>query len=241
MSLLRKVDERFSIVNSLMWAAKTTKPAMEVVYRELFLRDLSRLGLEDLYYPVGSAANHSLLYLIARSFIELPIRNALEMGAGQSSILLSQLNERLKKEATITTVEHDPLWAERIQSQVTHRVNVAPLVPKSINGHNIYHYGGEYFDPAVLYDFVLVDGPPAHGKEDMALNRLGALELFRKNLAENFVIIVDDAERRGEDMLVGAIRQQLKGDGRDFKEAAIMAAKQQHIFAAGRFLGAVFF
>src|SRR5690348_10090169 len=107
MSLLRKVDERFSSVNSLMWAAKTTKPAMEVVYRELFLRDLSRLGLEDLYYPVGSAANHSLLYLIARSFIELPIRNALEMGAGQSSILLSQLNERLKKEATITTVEHD--------------------------------------------------------------------------------------------------------------------------------------
>jgi hypothetical protein len=241
MSLLRKVDERFSLVNSLMWAASTTKPAMEVVYRELFLRDLAKLGLEDLYYPVGSAANHSLLYLIARSFMELPVRNVLEMGAGQSSILLNQLNERLKKEANITTVEHDPLWADRIRGQVKHRVNVAALVEKSIDGHRIHHYGDGYFDPSVLYDFVLVDGPPAHGKEEMALNRLGALELLNKNLAESFVLIVDDAERRGEEMLIGLIRKKLRSDGRDFKEAAIMAAKQQHVFAAGRFLGAAFF
>lgn len=241
MGLLRKVDERFSIVNSLMWAANSTKPAMEVVYRELFLRDLARLGLEDLYYPVGSAANHSLMYLIARSFIELPVSNVLEMGAGQSSILLSQLNDCLKRDAKITTVEHDPLWADRIQRQVRHHVNTAPLVPKSIAGHNIRHYGGEYFDPSTLYDFVLVDGPPAHGKQEMALNRLGALELLEKNLAPSFVLIVDDAERRGEEMLVGLIRKRLREDGRDFKEAAIMAAKQQHVFAAGQFVSAVFF
>lgn len=241
MSLLRKVDERFSIVNSLMWAANSTKPAMEMVYRELFLRDLARLGLEDLYYPVGSAANHSLLYLIARTFIEMPVSHVLEMGAGQSSILLSQLNDCLKREAKITTVEHDPHWAERVQRQVKHPVQVAPLVDKTIAGHGIRHYGGAYFDPSVLYDFVLVDGPPAHGKEEMALNRLGAIELVQKNLAPDFVLIVDDAERRGEDMLVGLIRDKLRENGREFKEAAIMAAKQQHVFAAGQFVSAVFF
>ena len=100
MSLLQKVHERFNIVNSLMWSATTTRPSMEVVYRELFLRDLARLGLDDLYYPVGWAANHSLMYLIARCFIELPVVNVLELGGGQSSILLSQLNDRLKREAT---------------------------------------------------------------------------------------------------------------------------------------------
>ena len=241
MSLWQKVDERFRIANSLMWAADSTRPAMEIVYRELFLRDLSRLGLEDLYYPVGSAANHSLLYLITRCFTELPVSRVLEMGAGQSSILMSQLNDRLQREAVITTVEHDPQWAARIQGQVKHRVEIAALVPKTIDGHSISHYGGEYFDSSALYDFVLVDGPPAHGNKDMALNRIGAVELLEKNLAESFVIVVDDAERRGEDVLVELIRRKLRKDSRDFKETAIMAAKQQHVFAAGHCSGAVFF
>jgi hypothetical protein len=241
MSLLQKFHERFDIVNSLMWSASTTKPSMEVIYRELFLRDLAKLGLNDLYYPVGWAANHSLLYLIARCFTELPVANVLELGAGQSSILLSQLNDRLKREAVITTVEHDVQWANKIQSQVNHRVTVATLEPKVIEGHPIHHYGGAYFDPSALYDFVLVDGPPANGSKDLVLNRLGAVELIAKNLDKNFVILVDDAERRGEDMLVGLIRRKLREGGRDFKETAIMAAKQQHVFAAGLCSGAVFF
>lgn len=241
MSLWGMVDERFRVLNSLMWAANSTRPTMEIVYRELFLRDLSRLGLEDRYYPVGSAANHSLLYLITRCFTELPVSHVVEMGAGQSSILISQLNDRLKKNAVITTVEHDPQWAARIQGQVKHRVETAALVPKTVDGHRISHYGGEYFDSSALYDFVLVDGPPAHGSKEMALNRIGAVELLEKNLAESFVIIVDDAERRGEDMLVDLIRRKLRKDGREFKDTAIMAAKQQHVFAAGLCSGAVFF
>jgi hypothetical protein len=214
---------------------------MEIVYRELFLRDLSRLGLEDRYYPVGSAANHSLLYLITRCFMELPVSRVLEMGAGQSSILMSQLKDRLKKETAITTVEHDPQWAVRVESQVSHRVEIAALVPKTIEGYSISHYGGQYFDPSALYDFVLVDGPPAHGHKDMALNRIGAVELLEKNLAGSFVIIVDDAERRGEDVLVDLIRRKLRSKDRDFRETAIMAAKRQHVFAAGDCSGAVFF
>jgi len=240
MSLLQKVNERFHIVNSLMWSANSTRPAMEIVYRELFLRDLAKLGLEDRYYPVGWAANHGLLYLVARCFTELPVTHVLELGAGQSSILLSQLNDRLKRQATISTVEHDKQWADRIQSQVSHRVTVTDLVPKTIEGHTIRHYGGAYFDASVRYDFVLVDGPPAN-KGDDALNRLGAVELVANNLAESFVLIVDDAERRGEDMLIGSIRRKLQKNGRDFKEAAIMAAKRQHIFAAGSCSSAVFF
>lgn len=240
MSLLQKVHERFNIVNSLMWAASTTKPSMEVVYRELFLRDLARLGLDDLYYPVGWAANHSLMYLIARCFIELPVVNVLELGAGQSSILLSQLNDRLKRDATIMTVEHDPQWADRIQRQVKHRVVVTSLVSKTVDSHRIQHYE-EYLDPSAHYDFVLIDGPPANRNNETAFNRLGAVEVLAKNLAESFVLIVDDAERHGEDMLVELIRRKLRTDGREFRETAIMAAKQQHVFATGSCSNAGFF
>lgn len=239
MSLLQKVNERLHIVNSLMWSANSTRPSMEIVYRELFLRDLAKLGLEDRYYPVGWAANHSLLYLITRCFAELPVRQVLELGAGQSSILLSQLNDRLKRGAVITTVEHDRLWADRIQSQVSHRVLVTDLVPKTIEGHRIQHYGDTYFDASVRYDFVLVDGPPAN-RNDLALNRLGVIEVMG-NLAEDFVIIVDDVQRYGESALVNLLRQKFQREGREFKEAAIMASRQQHIFAAGSCSSAAFF
>jgi hypothetical protein len=82
----------------------------------------------------------------------------------------------------------------------------------------INFYGGTYFDSSILYDFVLVDGPP---------------ELIENNLADNFVAIVDDAERRGEAALVNLIRRKLQESKRDFRETAIMAAKQQAVFCCG--------
>ena len=213
---------------------------MESVYRDLFIRDITRLELNDVYYPVGGAANHSLLYLITRCFLELPILNAIEMGAGQSSVLLGQLNERLKKNANITTIEHDARWAESIQTKVNHKVITAALVSKSVSGHVIDHYGGTYFDSSVLYDFVLVDGPPARDRRTV-FNRLGAIELIENSLADSSVVIIDDAERPGEAALVKLIRQQLRKSGRSFTEAAIMAAKQQHIFVMGTFSTAAYF
>jgi predicted O-methyltransferase YrrM len=223
-----------------MWQAHTTSPSMETVYRDLFVRDITKLDLDDSYYPVGSAANHSLLYFITRCFLELPIRNAIEFGAGQSTLLMSQLNDRLKKEATITTVEHDLQWANLVKAKVSHNVITADLVPKTIDGHKISHYGGRYFDPSVLYDFVLIDGPPAYKKE-AAFNRLGALEVIENNLADSFVIVLDDMQREGEQELSNLICRKLKSRGCDFGQVSIRGARPQHAFAAGSFFTAAYF
>ncbi len=59
--------------------------AMEVIYRELFVRELLRLGIEDRFFPVGAAANHGLLYLVLRCYVELPLRRVLDVGAGQTA------------------------------------------------------------------------------------------------------------------------------------------------------------
>lgn len=240
MGLVQKVHNRLDILSSLMWQAHTTRPSMEVVYRDLFVRDITKLGLDDSFYPVGSAANYSLLYFVTRCFLELPIHNAIEFGAGQSSILMSQLNDRLKKEATITTVEHDAQWANIVKTKVNHTVITADLVPKTIDGHKISHYGGRYFDSSVRYDFVLVDGPPAYEKET-TFNRLGAVEVIENNLADSFVIVVDDMQREGEQELSNLIRRILKGRGRDFGEVNVRGTRPQHAFAGGSFFSAAYF
>jgi hypothetical protein len=221
-------------------AVLKTRPAMEAVYRDLFVRDILKLGLEDCYYPVSAAANHSLLYLITRSFLELPIKNVLELGAGQSSILISRLSSKPNKAESIRTVEHDQTWAADIQSKVGHPVHVAPLQAKTVSGNRIRHYSGRYFDPSVLYDFVLIDGPPASSPKT-AMNRIGAIDLVDANLAQDFVLIVDDTERRGEATLTKMIRETLRGKHKDFGESAVVAAKRQHVFASGAYLGAAYF
>lgn len=240
MVVAEKIKAKWIGFNELL-ASAPTRPALEIVYRDLFLRDLKKLGLEDIYYPVNSAANHSLLYLITRCFLEFPIVNGIELGAGQSSILISQLSARLNRTSNIRTVEHDQEWATKIQAQVRHPVHVAQLVPKRIDGHQIKHYDGGYFDPAVRYDFVLIDGPPAYPHNDaIVFSRIGAIELI-DHLADGFVLIVDDAGRRGETLLVKMIREKLKHQRRSFKETPIIAAKQQHVFAAGEYSAAAYF
>lgn len=240
MSLIQKVHSRLDILSGLMWQAHSTRPAMEPVYRDLFVRDIAKLGLDDSYYPVGSAANYSLLYFVTRCFLEFPIRNAIEFGAGQSTILMSQLNDRLKKDATITTVEHDAQWANIVKAKVHHNVITADLVPKTIDGHKISHYGGKYFDASTLYDFVLVDGPPAYEKET-TFNRLGAIEVIENNLADSFVIVLDDMQREGEQELSNLVRRKLKERGCNFGEVSIRGSRPQHAFASGSFFGAAYF
>lgn len=136
-------------------------------------------------YPTGAAANYSLLYLLLRIQTELPVQTTLEIGIGQSTLLLDALG------AVGESVEHDQKWAEVIAGQVTNRtIRVPRLVERHFAGRATMCYD---FSPQEA-DFVIVDGPQGTGR----FSRLGALELLDKSLAEEFIVIFDDAERRGE-------------------------------------------
>jgi hypothetical protein len=109
--------------------------------------------------------------------------------------------------------------------------NIPRFSRRSLKSSGNY-YGGTYFDSSILDDFVLVDSPPARNTAETIFNRLGAIELIEDNLADSFVVIVDDGERR-EAALVNLIRQKLRESKRDCRETAIMAAKQQAVFCCG--------
>src|SRR5579885_2790366 len=141
MSMVAKVVRSAGALGTVLRNTRWLNPAMEIVYRELFLRDLRRLGIEDGFYPIGSAANHGLLYAITRAFAQFPIRSVLELGCGQSTLLLAALNRRLNEPASIRSVEQDPRWAERLRAAVGHEVVTSELVPKTVRGRAIRHYG----------------------------------------------------------------------------------------------------
>jgi hypothetical protein len=176
--------------NRALWAAGEM-PAAELFYQRLFDSAVLRSGLAvPPLYPVGSAANTSLLYILFRLAEEFPGFNGLELGAGQSSLLLDAL-ARAGRLSSITTLEHDADWAARIGQQVAHEVVVAPLRPARVHGVDTEVYA---FAPQRRFDLVVVDGPV--GRPDHS--RWGALALLETHLAEEFVVVFDDAERPGE-------------------------------------------
>jgi len=204
---------------------------MEVIYRDLFVRDLAKLGIEDIFYPTGGAANYSLLYLIVRAYCELPVTSILEVGAGQSTRLLDALNRRFRK-ATIVTLEHDVAWADLLAKSVEHRVIHAPLVCQDISRRQVMFHDLKVLSRAERFDMILVDGPIGTRR----YSRLGLLRIMELHMQQdNFLAIMDDAERPGEMQTLVLCRDWLAKNGVTHVEQELKAAKHQRIFAAGTF------
>jgi hypothetical protein len=75
--------DRLGFIAQLLRQRVLTAPSLEAVYRDLFIRDLAAIGVNDAFYPVGSAANHSLLYLVLRCVRELGIRKVSTSARGR--------------------------------------------------------------------------------------------------------------------------------------------------------------
>ncbi len=208
-------------------------PAREAVYQHLFLRDLARAGLEDIYHPIGAAANHSLLYLVLRTVRELPVRQVMEFGAGQTSLLLDGLARLPGADLQITSIEHDAGWAGRIGGQVGFPIRQAPLTGPG----GFYELDG--MDLPVP-DLVIVDGPPA-GTRATRHARLGAAAALAGLLGREFIVILDDAERAGEALAARHLAAALRRRGLQVTETSVKAAKQQIVLCSPHFRAASMF
>ncbi|MEJ0100918.1 MAG: hypothetical protein WDO12_14920 [Pseudomonadota bacterium] len=209
--------------------------SMEVIYRELFVRELRRLDIEDRFFPVGAAANHGLLYLVLRCYVELPVRRVLDVGAGQTSLLLDALNRKLGK-AEIITLEHDPAWAERVAAQVSHQVMRRDLIKSQVGGHATQMHDTTGLDGP--FQFIIMDAPPGVPR----YSRLGLLHLMQTRMDhKDFAAILDDADRPAERQTMEVCRRWLKAEGLQFRQAQLRAAKRQWLCAGGALQSAAFF
>jgi hypothetical protein len=244
MAIALKITQRLGKLRDIVnWLSRETKinSAVEESYRYLFVRDITRAGIDDVFYPVASAANYSLLYLVWRCVRDLPITSVLELGAGQSTLLLDRARAAFASRFAVRTIEHDAFWAKAVADNVGHRVVHAALAPLVVEQRAITYYDlAQVLDDQQLFDLVIVDGPPSESAATR-YNRSGCAALLERCLAEDFVVIVDDAERDGEAAAVDACRAALHRQGRSFAEATVTAAKRQHVFASDRFRAAAFF
>jgi len=210
------------------------EPALEVIYRDLFLRELALLGEEDRFYPTGGAANYSLLYLILRLGSEFRPASVLDIGAGQSTLLWAMLQRR-GFVGNLLTLENDADWAARIGAQVTHEILVTPLQPMRIGRRTITTYDWATVKQGRSFDVIVCDGPRGTPRD----SRSGILSMI-DGLPRDFALVLDDTERDGEQDTVALVHDRLQAAKHDYAVGVVRAAKTQAVFAGGRFLPATF-
>ncbi|QRM33414.1 class I SAM-dependent methyltransferase [Microvirga sp. VF16] len=217
-----------------------TNPGLEAVYQRIFERDLAQIGVENKFYPVGNAANYGLLYFLLRVARETKLSSVLELGAGQTSLLFDELRRHGLITGSVLTIEHDPIWADYVRARVSHEVRVVTLRHYEDDGLS---YDGYDFDAAQLdatIDLLVVDGPPALTPKQR-YTRHCCLTLLGKLNPAGFIIVIDDAERRGETLLRDRIAQELQSADIAFTRGRVVANKRQSIFASGQFSHVAFY
>lgn len=218
----------------------TTMPMMEPVYQQIVLNDLRLCGIDEHFYPVGSAANYSLFYLILRAVLDLKPQSIVELGGGQSSMLFDALSKAGRLHASIATVEHDQAWANRISALVAHPVVCVGLAERQGPAGKFRGYDFGRLPDNGPIDFLLIDGPPGYPRASRH-SRFGAIDLLSRIDPKKFMIVVDDAERDGESALSKAINATLISMGLEFRRGHIRAAKTQATFCGGDYSRASYY
>jgi len=209
--------------------APTINATNELIYQHIFTKKIESLGLTYRYAPVNAAANNSFLSILLSMVDAFELKNILELGCGQTTLLFDDL--RTKKNFHIDTVENHPLWKDTIQEMVKHEITLCPLTKQDIAGHTANAYTWPEEIKNKKYDLIVIDGPVGGSK----MSRHGALELIPNSLEDEFIMVFDDAERKGEQETIAAARTLLKHKGVTVHEKTVRALKNQHIFFTDKY------
>lgn len=152
-------------------------------------------------FPGGWAVGSSFLCVLYRVLDEFRPVSILEMGFGQSTKMTSSyMKSELNPNASIHyIVEHDEEWANFMKNSVDlkkSKLIILPLIRKEYKKSSAIVYKNfEYKVGTDKYELILIDGP--FGTEGK-FSRVDVLSIVPKCLADDFVIMVDDTERKGE-------------------------------------------
>lgn len=195
-------------------AADSARHASEAVWAQIFNNTISEsLWLKDKTFSPGRwAVGYPYLYVMYRVLNETRPKRILELGLGQSTRMIAQYAAAFQDVEHIV-VEHDPEWVEFFCNDFPIPKNTKvvmlerEMVPyKDAEAVRVFKGFKETFQ-GQKFDFISVDAPLGGDMKQYA--RIDVLNLIPDGLGENFVIMVDDCNRIGENNTVKEIENKL--------------------------------
>jgi hypothetical protein len=200
-------------------------PTSELLYANAFNSSAAAFGISlPPLYPLGAAANYSLLYVVLRALTETPASRVLDIGVGQSTRLLNAIAKW--RQVDIVSLESDGRWAALVAQHVSHPVLHSPLTTRNVHGFNVPCFASANITGR--FDLIIVDGPEGSRRR----SRWGVLEILDQHLSEEFLVIFDDASRSGE---LDTIKQFVKSRGKGVAARFVHAGKSQCLIYTQKF------
>ena len=178
--------------------------------------------------PGRWAVGYPFLYALYRILNEVKPKRILELGLGQSTKMISQyaLSDPAVEH---TVVEHDPVWIEFFKKQNASLANTSivelPVEIRSFNdfdGVRAYKGFAEAFSGRE-FDFVCIDAPIAGDMEKWG--RIDILTILPGCVGSQFIIMIDDYNRKPEQLLAQEIKKTLDANGKECASGVYSGAK----------------
>lgn len=176
-------------------------------------------GLPYLPFNGGALRPMCLAYILNEIIIN-ERKMILEFGSGLSTIVMARLIKKNNLETKIYTVEHNESWAniiedylkkeELLEFVVIIRADLKEIETSAFGNVNWYELNAvSNIIKNKRFDFIIVDGPPANN-EIIKYSRFPAFEVLSNNFADDFCLVLDDANRNGEKDILKAFRNKNK-------------------------------
>ena len=185
------------------------------------------------YTLTKGAANYSFIFILFKVLDEVHPKNILEFGLGQTTKVTSQY-ANFYSETSLDVVDNNQQWIEIFSK----KLNISPnmkihhkdLIKFNLNKIESDKY--ESLDDIVQnkkYDLIIIDGP--YGFE-RTYPRTNILDLIPNNIANEFVIILDDVERKGEKNTANLIFEKLNSSDIQYKTSYQEGVKRQLVITS---------
>lgn len=193
---------------------------------------------------VNSAANYSFMYSLYRILNDATPKNILELGLGQTTKLTSQYANHFDG-VKLTVLETDEDWIEVFSEnlKISDCMNIIQLDEELFEYNNTTNIRFKDFEKVVdgkKYDLVIIDGPRGFirgpdGDQLLEYPRTNIWQMIPSNLADDFIIIIDDYERKGEKNTMDHTKKMLEENGIELFTYTSKGFKSQHAIFTGKY------
>lgn len=192
--------------------------------------------LETLSLNVGRwAGNYTFFYLLNRILHDFEPKKILELGLGESTKFVEIVLKHKLKNSQHLVIEHDKNWKKdflkKNEIHANTQINLCELVEIEYDKKLVKCYKDFEQNLSQKFDLYIIDGPLGsqhYSRFDMVY--IGEC----LNVGDEFIFIIDDYHRKGEQETVSVLKKTLYEKGLDFsfsvyhgnKSVAILTSKK---------------
>lgn len=190
---------------------ETRRNSNELVFAEYFHDTIKHSKWFDEPLSLSSGAiGYNFAYILYRTLDDIKPKRILELGLGQSTKIINAYAKHFKG-VEHHIVEHDQTWVDFFKrstdmSELSH-FHLLKNYKKKFNNTELNAYKNfkkEFKNQK--FDFIVIDGPVGVGQE---YSRMDVLDIIPECLPKQFVILLDDCERKGEQNTISMLEKKL--------------------------------